>query len=227
MTKKNVFAALNVVGGALVLAGMAWYMDVGGIKVKAASCALFVLLSGINLAFSWMNGKDRKFASVMFAGALTGWMGDVLLGVNFILGAGLFAVGHVMYLIGFCMIRKFTGKDAALMAGILIGTSALILLYPKFDFGGTVMQAVCLVYGLIISCMVGKAVMGAAAEKSLPFVVMAVGSMLFYFSDLMLVLRYFADAPKLADRLCLLSYFPAQGLLAASVYFYVTRKEIN
>ena len=110
--------------------------------------------------------------------------------------------------------------DLLLTGAILIGTAALILLYPKFDFGGALMQGVCLVYGLIISCMVGKAVSGGIREKTLPMIIMAVGSVLFYFSDLMLVLRWFADAPRLAGDLCMITYFPAQGLLAASVYFH-------
>lgn len=225
MDKKKVFAWLNGMFGALVLIGMTCYLNWGGRDMKAICCATFVLLSGVNLVYSLSTGAGRKYAVIMFLGAVFGWLGDVLLGVNFILGAGMFAIGHVLYVAAFYSIDRVKKTDIMLTGAILAGTAALILLYPKFDFGGALMQSVCLIYGLIISCMVGKAVSGGVREKSLPMIVMAVGSVLFYFSDLMLVLRYFADAPWIADRLCLLTYFPAQGLLASSVYFYVNKEK--
>lgn len=227
MDKKKVFAWLNGLFGALVLGGLVWYLNHGSLKMKAITCATFVLLSGVNLAYALSTGRGKKYASVMFAGAVFGWLGDVLLGVNFILGAGLFAVGHILYAAAFYSIDRVKKTDIMLTGAILIGTAALILLYPKFDFGGTLMQMVCLVYGLIISCMVGKAVAGGVREKTLPMIIMAVGSVLFYFSDLMLVLRWFADAPRLAGDLCLMTYFPAQGLLAASVYFYANKEKVT
>ncbi len=225
MDKKKVFAWLNVVFGALVLVGMTCYLNHGSRDMKAICCATFVLLSGVNLVYSLCSGTGRKYAVIMFMGAVFGWLGDVLLGVNFILGAGMFAVGHVLYAAAFCAISRIRKADLVLTGVILAGTAALIMLYPKFNFGGTLMQAVCLIYGLIISCMVGKAVTGGIRERSLPMIIMAVGSVLFYFSDLMLVLRYFAGAPWIADRLCLLTYFPAQGLLASSVYFYANKEK--
>lgn len=225
MKRRNGFAALNAVFGMMVLAGMVCYMSTGGIQMKAASCLMFVLLSGVNLVYACVRKAERAFAGVMFAGAVAGWLGDVLLGVNFILGTGLFAAGHVLYLVALGMLVPFRRKDAVLMTAILAGTAAFVLLYPAFDFGGAVMQTACLIYGMIISCMVGKAVMNGLDRRTIPFVMMAAGSVLFYFSDLMLVLRHFADAPRLADRLCLLTYFPAQGLLASSVYFIVSGKE--
>lgn len=225
MDKKRVFGWLNVVFGAVVLIGMAFYLQLGGKDLKAISCFTYVILSGVNLVYALGAGAGRRFAVVMFLGAVFGWLGDVLLGVNFILGAGMFAVGHVLYAAAFYTLGKARRLDMILTGAILVGTAALILLYPKFDFGGTLMQMVCLVYGLIISCMVGKAVAGGMREKTLSMIIMAVGSVLFYFSDLMLVLRYFADAPWIADRLCLLTYFPAQGLLASSVYFHVNKEK--
>lgn len=220
MNQKKLFGQLNVVCGVLVLCGLVWYLNHGSSLMKAITCATFVLLSGVNFAYAMSTGRGKKYASVMFAGAVFGWQGDVMLGINFILGAGLFAVGHILYAAAFYSIERMKKLDIVLTGAILVGTAALILLYPKFDFGGALMQGVCLVYGLIISCMVGKAVSGGIREKTPPMIVMAVGSVLFYFSDLMLVLRWFADAPRLAGDLCMITYFPAQGLLAASVYFH-------
>ena len=87
MDKKKLFGRLNVVFGALVLAGLVWYLNHGSLKMKAITCATFVLLSGVNFAYAMSTGRGKKYASVMFAGAVFGWLGDVMLGVNFILGA--------------------------------------------------------------------------------------------------------------------------------------------
>ena len=52
----------------------------------------------------------------------------------------------------------------------------------------------------------------------------ALGSVLFFFSDVMLVLSWFAGAGRWADVWCLCTYFPGQGLLAHAVYHHVQEK---
>ena len=225
MDKKKLFGGLNAVFGALVVVGLVCYLNHGSWEMKAITCATFVLLSGVNFAYALSTGRGKKYATIMFLGAVFGWLGDVTLGINFILGAGLFAVGHVLYAAAFYAVRRVEKCDLLLTGAILIGTAALVLFYPRFDFGGALMQGVCLAYGLIISCMVGKAVSLGLREKALPMIIIAAGSVLFYFSDLMLVLRWFAGASRLAGDLCLMTYFPAQGLLAASVYFYANKEQ--
>ncbi len=219
-----VFGILNVLAAILLTCGMVWFMTEGGLSVKATASSCFVLMGGINLIYALCaKSEKRAYPVIMFCGFVFAMLGDVLLGYNFILGAGLFAVGHIFYTIAFCTQMRICRMDALIGAVIFAGAAALLLFYDKFDFGGAVMFVVCMIYALIISCMVGKAISICIKERSIRTVLAAVGAGLFFFSDVMLVLRFFADAPWIVDRLCLVSYFPAQGLLAASVYFQVRK----
>ena len=88
------------------------------------------------------------------------------------------------------------------------------------------MEVVVVVYAIIISFMVGKAISNwmdglLKEKKSKPLeLVIVLGSLLFFFSDCMLLLNVFADFPKVVDVLCLATYYPAQILLATSIYIY-------
>ncbi|MDE7107595.1 MAG: lysoplasmalogenase, partial [Clostridiales bacterium] len=92
-------------------------------------------------------------------------------------------------------------------------------LAPIFDFSDDIaMEIVCIVYAVVISMMVGKAVCNFAADRSwLTFIIM-IGSLLFFFSDLMLLLNVFSSIQKYVGALCLATYYPAECLLAFSVY---------
>ncbi len=222
--RKKIFGIVNIALFALVLIAMGWYMNHGGLTNKAVSCASYVMLGGVNLAYALTERRAKGYPTMMFIGFVFAWLGDVLLGWNFIVGAGLFALGHVMYAVSFYMLTPGRRMDAVLSAIVFAGAAMLLVLYPKFDFGGPVMFAVCMAYALVISCMTGKAISNCLKERSALTAIAALGSILFFFSDVMLVLRFFADAPWIADRLCLATYFPGQGLLAASVCCYVRRK---
>ncbi len=220
----RVFGVLNIICAALLFGGMVWYMTEGGLNVKATASNCFVLMGGVNLIYALCaKSKRRAYPVIMFCGFVFAMFGDVLLGYNFILGAGLFAIGHIFYTAAFCTQMRLSRMDVVISAIIFSGAASLLLFYDKFDFGGTLMLGVCMVYALIISCMVGKAIATCVKERSVKNVLLAVGAVSFFFSDVMLVLRFFADAPWIVDRLCLASYFPAQGLLAASVYFHVRK----
>lgn len=222
---KKVFAILNGVMLAAVLAGMVNYMQQGGLNNKALAAGCFAALGVVNLVYALLTRPRRAaFPAIMCGGLILAMSGDILLGKNFILGAGLFALGHVMYVAAMCMLKPVCRRDLLASLVVFAAAGSIVLFLPGLDFGGTLMQGVCLVYALVISCMVGKALSGAIWSPSVLTVVMGAGSVLFFFSDLMLVLYMFGDAPWVIDRLCLLSYFPAQGLLAFSSFLYTVRK---
>lgn len=221
---KKTFTALNAGFIIAMLAGAVWYRTVGGLGVKATVSCTFVLFGAVNLIYAMIAKAKLRYPGVMLTGLTLAMLGDVVLGKNFIVGAGLFALGHVMYFIAFCALEKFRRADLLPSAVIFAGAAALLLFYPKFDFGGALMQGVCMAYALIISCMVGKALSNCLREGSVLRWVLAVGSVLFFFSDLMLVLYYFADAPRIVDTLCLYTYYPAQMLLAHSIFHYANAR---
>lgn len=219
---KKAFTVLNILLGAVVLIGMAVYMQHGTLLIKGSASGCFVLLGLTNLIYA-LAAKPRslRYPLTMACGLILAMLGDIFLGVDFILGAGLFALGHVLYTLSFFSLAKFRWLDALLGGGIFILSALIILLTPSLDFDGALMQGVCLVYALVISCMVGKALSNFIHQRGALTAVIALGSFLFYFSDLMLLLYVFGDAPRIVDRLCLLTYFPAQGLLAHSIYRFV------
>lgn len=222
---KKTFAVLNGAMLAAVVAGMVNYMQQGGLNNKALAAGCFAALGVVNLIYALLTRPRRvAFPAIMCAGLILAMSGDILLGKNFIVGAGLFALGHVMYVAAMCVLLPLCRRDVLVSAIVFAAAGSIVLFLPGLDFGGALMQGVCFVYALVISCMVGKALSNAIWLPSVPTVVMGVGSVLFFFSDLMLVLYMFGDAPWVVDRLCLLSYFPAQGLLAFSSFLYTNRR---
>ena len=91
---------------------------------------------------------------------------------------------------------------------------------PIFDFGGIIMHLVCITYAAIISCMVGKSISNYIHNKTLLNLIILVGSALFCFSDLSLVFSCFSSVfPKvLTNVLCLGTYYPAECILAYSIF---------
>lgn len=227
MKQTKWFSILNVMLIIATVISMIRYDVIGGLELKGQTSLGFVLLGAVNLVYGLSaRVKNRKFPMIMAAGLLLCMIGDIVLNLEFIPGTIIFGVGHLFYIAAYYCRSGFRKRDALLSAVIFAVSAALILFVPAFDFGSELMQKVCLAYALVISCMVGKAVSILVDERSSENVLTVIGSALFYFSDLMLVLYKFADAPKLADTLCLYTYFPAQCLLAYGVFLWI-KKEVN
>lgn len=194
------------------------FMTTSGLLSKSIASILFVALGLINLIFALKNKTDyKKFCIIMTIGLFFAMLGDILLEIEFVVGAGLFAIGHIFYFIAYCTLQKFSLKNLIPSACIFIPASMIILLVPIFDFGGTFMQVVCLVYALIISLMVGKSISNIISKKSILNIIITVGSCLFFFSDFMLLFSVFADISRIFTILCLSTYYPAEILLAYSI----------
>ena len=191
---------------------------------KTIASASFVLIGLISL-FAAIKNKlgNIKFAMIMTIGLFFAMLGDILLELNFMIGAIFFAIGHVFYFVAYCTLVKFKWTD--LIAGGVIALVAILVicLLPIFDFGGIVMQIMIIFYAIIISLMLGKALSNLIRERSVINIIILVGSFLFFFSDLMLLLGNFAsfaaDIDRILGYLCLCTYYPAEVLLALSLNF--------
>ncbi len=220
---KRAFSAINAVMLVVILALDAAYMTVGGLGLKAVTSCMFVLTGLLNLVYGIKAGADRKFPVWMAVALTFAMLGDVLLGINFYLGTAVFGIGHIFYFVSYCTLAGFNRRD--FLCGICIFALALgiILFVPFLEFGGALMQGVCCAYALIISFMVGKAVSNLLGHRNVFTVIVAVGSILFFVSDLMLVLDRFGTIPN-AGYFCLGTYYPAQFLLAFSIFSYAGLK---
>ena len=209
---------LNIILIVAVLIGDVCYTILGGLWIKGLTSLGFVLIGIVNLIYIFkLDGANRKFCIIMLIGLIFAMLGDIVLNLFFIGGAILFAIGHVFYFIAYCALQSFKLKDLIFGAVIFVPSALIILLVPIFDFGGILMQIVCIVYALIISFMVGKSISNIIVKKSLINILLVIGSVLFFVSDFMLLLNVFGNVGEFADILCLATYYPAQCFLAYSL----------
>ena len=209
---------INILLAIAILIGDIFFTINSGIITKSITSLLFVALGGINLFFAIKNKSPlKKFCIIMAIGLFFAMHGDIVLEIEFIIGALLFATGHIFYFVAYCNVQKFEIKNIIPSVCIFIPAMLLIVLAPIFDFGGLLMEIVCIFYALIISVMVGKSISNYIKTKSIFNLIIMIGSILFMFSDIMLLFNVFADVPKIFIILCLSTYYPAEILLAFSI----------
>jgi len=216
--KKDYFLLANLLLTLLIIVGDCLYMNYDQLWMKSLTSVLFVAMGIVNLVYLILNKqKNYLFPSIMLAGLVFACLGDIILEIEFIVGAALFAIGHIFYFVAYCFLQKFKWTDLICGVAILIPSVLFITLAPIFNFGGVLMEIVCVVYAVIISLMVGKAITNFVRERNWQNLLIMVGSILFFFSDLMLLLNIFAGL-SYVGTLCLATYYPAEILLSFSIF---------
>ena len=226
---KKTFTILNIILALATVAVMLIYRHFGGVLLKGAASFCFVAMGIANLIFAILNkSKYIKYAIVLLVGLAVACVADVVLNLNFMIGAVVFAVGHVFYFVAYTMLYNFKWSDLIAAAVIFVPSCLVILLVPIFDFGGILMQIVCIVYALIISCMLGKAISNLIRERSFTNALIVLGSALFFFSDLMLLFDVFAATEAaIFGILCMVTYWPGQALLAYTIFAKVEHEKVE
>jgi len=215
MKKINIF---NLSMAILLICADIAYILVGTLLIKSIASLIFVTIGFVNLIYLLKVKKQKSLSTyLLFIGLCFACLGDVFLEIEFIVGAILFAVGHVFYFISYCNLQKFKWKDLIYSAAIFIPSLIIILFVPLFDFGGAVMQVLCCVYAFVISIMVGKSISNYVRVKTKLNLIILIGSVLFFFSDFMLLFNVFSDLSRVFGVLCLATYYPAENLLAYSI----------
>ena len=88
------------------------------------------------------------------------------------------------------------------------------------------MFIVLLVYAIIISLMVGKAISNVVVTKGGYLeIVILVGAVLFFASDMCLLFAMFAGGGRTMDFWCLYTYYPSHCFLALSAIIYMLKEE--
>ena len=206
---------INMILFTLILIGTVVYQIVGGKVVQLSTSSIFVLMGIVNLFFAIKYRKrNLKFYFVMAIGLFLCMMGDAMLRVDFVIGAATFACGHISFLVSYYFLQKARKYDF-IFGGILFAlVGSFIAFCPLLVFTDSYMKWVSLAYALIISMMVGKAVSNYLADKTKPRLFMAIGSSMFFFSDFMLLCNWFMETGSITRKLCMITYFPALGVLA-------------
>ena len=187
--------------------------------LKCICSGSFALLGLINLCYAFITKqKNKAFYIGMALGLVLAFLGDVLIGYDFIVGAATFALGHICFVIAYCFIQKMQKLDYILSGILFLGCLIFLLFCPLLNFDVAVFRIVCIVYALIISTMLGKALGNFIREKNLVCGTIAVASILFFFSDLMLVFDWFIGLWNWTDHACMGTYYPALCFLALAMY---------
>ena len=66
---------------------------------KIVASVIFVLIGILNLIFAIVSKQNLKFPLLMLTGLVFAMLGDILLEIIFIVGAILFAIGHIFFFI--------------------------------------------------------------------------------------------------------------------------------
>lgn len=191
---------------------------------KTTASVLFVILGIINFIFVFkLDQRKSLFKYFMLLGLVFACLGDIVLIDYFIYGAMLFAIGHVFFFVSYSILNKINWKDLVISLAIFAVALIIILALPIFDYKG--MLPIVIVYALIISFMLGKAISNYVfmKEYKIENLIIMIGSLLFFLSDLMLLFNVFGVVSEIAheifDNLCLILYYPAEFVLASSIYY--------
>lgn len=218
---QNKFKFANIILFICTVCCLIYYDYHGGLWLKGVTSGWFVLLGLVNLIYSFKMKIKSKIVVLIFCGLLLGMCADVLLGINFIMGVLCFALGHVFYIISFFSIEKPKIKDLAFIVPIAIFAIIIVTKTPFIQVEDPFMQKLLVGYAVIISCMLGKALSNYLADKCLSRKIIALGSVMFMFSDLMLAVDMFGVPSRMTWILCSYTYWPAQCLLAVSMFLLI------
>ncbi len=220
MKTKKIILTINIVMISAILA-LNYFYQLNGFDftLKCICSGSFAALGLINLCYSLKTGQhNKKFFSLMAIGLIFAFLGDYLIGKSFILGAAVFALGHVFFVIAYCAEEKIRLLDIVISLFFFLGAAFFLIFCPLLSFDEPILKIVCIIYALIISTMLGKALGNFIVRKDLANGAIALGSALFFFSDLMLVFDRFIGIWSWTDNACMGTYYPALCLLALSMF---------
>ena len=226
--KMKILAMINIAITIVVFIGNYFYQSMGfNYTLKIMCSSGFALMGIINMVYAYKKISERKVLLFMTLGLIFAFLGDVAINPNFILGVIFFALGHVFFVVAYLAYRKLDKLDVIMSACLGCFAVGFILLFPYIVFSVPMLKYVVLLYAVIISVMVGKSVGNALRERSVLTVMIASGSILFFISDMMLLLAWFSTIEgRWTSNVCMAAYYPALCLLAGSMVVYLNdRKE--
>ena len=172
-----------------------------GVKCAATGMAVLVALIG---CLKRGNAADW----VLLAGLTACAIADGVLCVRFIPGGALFAAGHILYMVSFCMMRSPQWRCGIVFL-CLTGLAAAGLTRFRKQLGGHAVLFFC--YAVVLSLMV------ALASVQTPLII--AGAVLFAVSDGMLACLLAGQKSVALDYISLGLYYLGQFLLGVSICF--------
>ena len=221
--KGKIFLSINIVLIASVLICNYFYLSLVDTSLQAVCSGLFVAIGFTNLLYAVIcREKNIKFNILVVVALVCAFIADMTIDGNFVFGVIFFAVEHICFYFSYCMLERMSRVDLMISAIVLFCGGSIIVYSPFLEVPDVIMQNAGLVYAAIISLMTGKAISNFIRIKNPLTLTVLIGSVVFFFSDIMLVFDQFLGGGRsFAFIACISLYYPAQCLLALSSFFSV------
>lgn len=189
------------------------------ILFKFLSSLCFLICSLLSLKKS---PQTKKYSFLVITGLFFGLIGDVFLSLifnyAFILGAGSFAIGHILFIIAFSNLSHVHIKD--FIISIFISSIFIFFIIHNKNFNlGNLLPVAC-IYSFIIIFMFVKACSLFKFRKINSFFTYftILGALLFIISDFILTFEIFLNnPPEYLNAFNLITYYSGQGMIAISL----------
>ena len=190
------------------------------LKIIGSGC--FVAQALVNFIYAMATGvSNKKFFFMMMIGMIFAMAGDIAINLNFVAGAGLFAVGHIWLVIAFCFLQRLKALEFIISVATFLAVGAFLLFFPLLQFNPEAMRWVCIGYAAIISFMLGNAWANFIRERTVMHFIFAIGSLSFCVSDFMLMLNSFVGLWDWTRHACMATYYPALSLFALGMFWKI------
>ena len=143
MEKEKKFVLIgNVIFAVLIMVSAIIFMQYGITNPsskyisKPIASGLFALCGVFNLVliYKFFQTEKNWKAIILVVGLFFAMAGDIVLPYNFVIGAGLFAIGHVFYFVYFSVIYKFTWVDLIIILAVMAFSFTIIFAYKGFEW---------------------------------------------------------------------------------------------
>ncbi len=222
MKKNKILLIINIVVIAAVLILNYFYQSNNfDFTLKCICSGGFAALGILNFLYMLKTKQENiSFHLTLCLGIFFAMLGDIMIKFSFVAGAAVFAVGHIFFFVAYCFLQKIRKADIIIGGGVFLAGTLFLILCPLLKFDPPFFRIVCIVYALIISMMLGKAVGNFIRKKNIFTFLLAIASFLFFFSDLMLVFDWFIGLWSWTDHACMGTYYPSLCISAIAMLFY-------
>ena len=208
--------------------------------LKTIASTLFVLLGIVSLhhavtEYIYLEILNEQLVNKLIGGFLIitalifCLIGDIILGMPRISelkrdrlpvivgGATWFFLGHAIYCVALITLFRFSSWVFAIIIPLSLFYTFANKLFGPLDYKKLTVGI--LLYSLVESLSLALCIMALISHSSTATLLLTIGFTLFYFSDMVLMHNYFGEKRRINSILCHASYFPAQILIALSIYF--------
>lgn len=162
-------------------------------------------------------GNGERYAVLIFIGLCICAAADVMLGIHFVTGGGLFLLGHLFYMAAFCTQQRPNRWSFLVFAAAL----ALLWLFVwqfKPRIHHPLMFAGVLLYAAALAVVLSLSLPMPFCHFSVRTLLAALGAVIFVLSDMGVCHGMFCKIPKQLDYTYLGIYYLAQLLLGLSAF---------